>query len=203
MGDYCDHATKQMRHGGVYRQIMSPQEQLDGIIELFEPIKDKCLGLHEGNHEEGIFRGSGVDPTKYMCKALNVRNLGWSIFHRFRVGDIEFRGDQNYILYSTHGSSNAKLPHTKIRKCLELSKNFEANIYCFGHVHEIALHTETYRELDSRGYGLKVRKRYFILTGHFLRYEGSYAERMNLIPSKLGVPKITLFKDKWDVHVSF
>jgi len=41
-----------------------------------------------------------------------------------------------------------------------------------------------------------------LFTGHFLDYSGSYAEMKALRPAKRGVPKIKLFGDRWDVHVS-
>ena len=147
-----------------------------------------------GNHEYGIYRDTGVDLSKMMAKELGCPYLGYSCFTKIRIGK------QNYIIYSTHGSSGATLPHTKIKKCLDLSASFNADIYLYGHTHDLDSRLEEFREIDLKNKSVKIRKKMYVLTGHFLNYEGSYGEQKNYRPAKKGAPKIKLYKDRWDFH---
>ena len=194
MGDLIDSATKHSRGPQVFEDDITPQEQYDGIIELLMPIKDKIIGLHSGNHEYGIYRDTGVDLSKMMAKELSCPYLGYSCFSRIKIGK------QNYIVYSTHGSSGSTLPHTKIKKCLDLSASFNADIFLYGHTHDLDSRIEEYREIDLKNKCVKIKKKMFVLTGHFIDYEGSYGEQKNYRPAKKGSPKIKLYKDKWDFH---
>ena len=50
--------------------LMSPQDQADKIVEVFEPIKDRILGWGLGNHEYLVI--NTIDIAKYICKQLGV-----------------------------------------------------------------------------------------------------------------------------------
>jgi len=71
-----------------------------------------------------------------------------------------------------------------------------------GHVHDVQGNFEPYWTVDTRNRTLIEKKRLYVLTGHFLEYHGTYQEQFCKIPGKLGVAKIKLFKDRWDIHVS-
>ena len=55
MGDYIDNITayrggtvdKRWNPEGVERDTLTTEEQIDKFVELWEPIKDKTIGLHE------------------------------------------------------------------------------------------------------------------------------------------------------------
>jgi len=194
MGDLLDSATKFSRGPQVFEDNLNPQEQYDTMVDILTPIKDKIIGNHIGNHELGIFRDTGVDLIKMMSKDLGCPYLGYSCFSKLKVGK------QNYTIYSTHGSSGAALPHTKMKRCMDLANSFNADIFCYGHVHGLDTSVEEYREIDLKNKMIKIRKKMFILTGHFIDYEGSYAEQKNYRPSKKGAPTIKLYKNRWDFH---
>lgn len=194
MGDMIDSATKHSSGPQVFENNIPPQQQYDEMIDMLMPIKDKLIGLHIGNHEMGIFRDTGIDLAKQMARELGCPYLGFSCFSKIKVGS------QNYVVYSTHGSSAATMPHTKMKRVLDLSASFNADIYLYGHVHSLDTKIEEYREVDLRGKCVKIRKKMFVLTGHFINYEDSYAEQKNYRPEKKGAPKIKLYKDRWDFH---
>ena len=106
------------------------------------------------------------------------------------------------MLYAQHGNTSSRYPHTKMSACIRTSQHTEADIYLYAHTHELANLAMIYRFYDSKAKVVKQKKRYFILTGHFLEYYGSYAERKDYNPGKTGVPKIKLFGDRWDVHTT-
>ena len=51
-GDWMENATKFSPGDGVYKQTMSPDEQMDYLMNRFRPISDQCIGCIRGNHEE-------------------------------------------------------------------------------------------------------------------------------------------------------
>lgn len=196
MGDYMNVGTKYSVGRGPFDDNLDPQEQYEAVMEMLEPVKHKILGLHAGNHEERVTKTSAIDLTKNLCRELNVRFLGFAKFSKIKFGD------HNYIFYSTHGSSGARLPYTKIKAVVDLANSFDADIYLMGHLHDLDTFTDYMYKVDMRHALPKKHKRYFILTGHFLEYTGSYAEMKNMRPGKTGVAKVKLFRDRKDVHIT-
>ena len=56
MGDLLEAASRHSVGAGWVEQTMSPQNQLDYLLGVLDPIKDKVLVNLEGNHEERIWK---------------------------------------------------------------------------------------------------------------------------------------------------
>ena len=195
MGDLLESATRYSVGAGVYEQS-DPQSQLDDMIQMLEPYKDLIIGSHLGNHEFRIYQATGINVMKVICRVLHVHYLGYAMNHVMHVGS------QRYIVFSTHGSSGATLRHTKIKKVLDISAWNKSDLYLYAHVHTLDLKSDEYREYDARNKVMVSKKRYFVLTGSFLNYDGSYAEMKNYQPERVGVANVHLDGDKFDIHVS-
>jgi len=65
---------------------MSPQEQIKKAVELFSPVKDKILGVVNGNHERRISKVAGIDITEVMADKLGVRYAGDEFCIKLRFG---------------------------------------------------------------------------------------------------------------------
>lgn len=140
-----------------------------------------------------IIDATGYDPIKFLCNELHTNHYGYGQFIKIKGKGI------NYDIYATHGSSSSTLPYTKIKGCLNLATHKDADIYLMGHVHDLQLHTQ---EVERIQYNQVIKdKRYFILTGHYLNYDNSYAEMKNLTPSKQGSPVIDLNMSEKQVRV--
>lgn len=197
-GDWMEAATRTSVGAGVYDQLMNPQEQMEQLVEYFKPLADegRLLAITNGNHEDRIYKATGMDATKQLANLLGVKFFKEGGFFKIKVGD------QNYDMYMTHGSSGATLPHTKIKKCLDLARFIDVDIYAMGHVHELQTHTQGYFYIDRRNKCIKEKDKYFVLTGHYLDYFDSYAQSKSMIPSQTGTPKIKLSGDKHQIRVS-
>lgn len=198
IGDYLECGQTNSVGNSAYKQTLNPQKQLDNFVEMFKPLAKAglLLGLHQGNHEERIMNNSGLDVTKIACDLLGVRNFGYAMYHLIKVGK------QNYTAFSCHGASGARMPYTKIKSVIDLARFVSVEIIMMGHVHEVMASKFTYYTIDI-GRRQKVKKdKHVILTGHFLEYEGSYAEMKNMSPSKTGAVKIVLSANKHDIHTS-
>ena len=196
MGDLMEAASKHSVSSGWVDQEIKPQDQLDLLCEVLEPIKGQILCLIEGNHEFRIWNEVGIRVAKIMASKLGVPFVGYSCFVRLKVQK------QNYVIYAQHGSSGAMYGHTKMAAVKRTAQHTEADIYLYAHVHELAAESQSFRKLDLRSRTVKYSKKQFVITGHFLEYENSYAERKNYFPGKTGVAKLTFLGNRRDCHIS-
>lgn len=78
-----------LRHSvsDVYGELMSPMEQMQEMVELLRPLRDKIIGVTAGNHENRIYKSDGIDVTRLICRELGVEDKyapeGVLIFLRF------------------------------------------------------------------------------------------------------------------------
>jgi len=198
MGDYLEAGTRDSVGDSVYMQKLNPQEQYEYMTEILRPVAKKGLliGLHIGNHEARIIKNTSVNLVKIMCKELKVPYLGsacWSII---------YVGNQSYTLYSLHGKTGAKFIYTKLKVIVDISHNFMADIMAMGHTHDIDTSSTYVQEVDRKRKMVTEHKKYHILTGHYLGYDDSYAQEGGMSIGKIGSPKIKLYAEKRDIHVS-
>jgi predicted phosphodiesterase len=196
MGDLFENAT--IGSPSVYDQTIPTDDQKDLIYDMLLPLAKKglILGLIQGNHEHRSWKETGNNLTKDICRALQVPYLGYSAFIRAKVGS------QTYIIFATHGATGSRFTHTKLQKCVGLSAFVDADCYLMGHVHELASIAKLKRYIHTKNKVIRAKRQFFILTGHYLNYDDSYADMKNLEPSKLGSPRIRLNGEHWDLHTS-
>lgn len=198
LGDLCDCAQKMPGKKGpsVFLQSLPPQDQVELAIELLQKLaeKKKILGIHAGNHELWIFELTGIDIVKIIADRLNVPYLGPACDTTIHLYGKDGKS-QKYLIYSQHGNSSAKLKHTKLGALIAATKDIFADLFLWGHVHQIAA-----VKGGKRWNGHQI-KCYYVLCGHFLKWEGSYAQMFGMDICPAGAPKIQLFADKKDVHV--
>jgi len=196
MGDWLEVATKESPGASPWEQVVPGGDQYDQVLDLLQPYKHLFIGWLTGNHEQRVFRHSGLDPSKILSRELGVPYLHYSAMIDFKV-----RGF-HYIGYFRHGRSGARLPHTKIKNAMDMQNIANADLYVQGHVHELDGFPQPYTYVDIKDKMIRRRKKYFVLSGHFLDYDDSYAEEAGMALGKTGVAKIKLFGDRWDIHVS-
>jgi UDP-2,3-diacylglucosamine pyrophosphatase LpxH/predicted RNA-binding Zn-ribbon protein involved in translation (DUF1610 family) len=193
MGDLMDCAQKMVSKGpNLFASSLMPMEQVSLIEEKLRPLakKGKIIGLLTGNHEEWIMHSTGIQVMSMIAKNLGVTYLG----HACDI-NIQLR-DQFYTLYALHGSGNAQLKHTKLGRLINVSKDIFADCCIMGHVHQLGVTKGGKYQLGNTS------KSYYVLTGHFLNWIGSYAHAFGLDVCPSGCPKITLFADRKDIHIS-
>jgi len=194
MGDYMDCAQKMpwRRGPNIFQSSLQPMEQYQLLLEALKPLAKvgKILGLHSGNHERWIMEDTGIQIIKLLCDSLNVPFLGEGCKTTVYVNK------QKYLVYGRHGSSGARYRHTKLAALINQTKDVMADLYLMGHVHQIAAMK------GGKYVGPKITKTYYVLTGHFLNWKGSYAQAFGFDISPAGCVQIKLFADRHDIHVS-
>lgn len=196
MGDLIENSSKESVGAGVYEQILQPDQQIDDIIAMLMPHRERILGLLTGNHEERTYKASGVDPSKYIANMLQVPYLRYAAFLRLCVGK------SGFTVYATHGGSGASTSSGKLNAIKRLANVAEADLYLMGHVHDLLTETVNRKTLDTRNKKVCTIRRHFVITGSFLEYEDSYSEMKSYQPGKVGAPRIRFDSEKADIHVS-
>jgi len=198
MGDLLECGLTTSVGDSVYQQKLNPQDQMEEVIEMLQPIVDAGLviGMHDGNHEQRISKATSINITKIMAQILGVKYLGYACWSLISVGN------QNYCMYSQHGSSGARFKHTKIKSLLDQIAWINADIMAMGHVHEVAATPIQAQEIDKRNRVVSTVKRLAFLTGSYLGWDGSYAQAMMLPICRIGSPTLKLMSQQHDFHGS-
>ena len=199
LGDYVEGRAPNHKFWNYDDNTLPVQEQYDTFFNMIKPYKDKCLGLHVGNHEFGLIRDTTIDPLKSYSLENGIPYLGGTAMTVFK------RGNKTFKLCTLHGAGGGCKVGSNVNKLTDYLKSFSADAIMCGHFHRLAVSIDVIPYVDEM---LKQRWRnaYVILTGSALNgYETgvtSYAERGMYSPNCLGYATITLDKDlKADVRL--
>jgi hypothetical protein len=197
MGDMLETATRNSVGAGVYEQDENPDSQFEQMIEWLQPLADKklILGAHMGNHEERIYKESGFNITKAMCRELKCRYLGDACWSHLRVGK------QTYVLYTLHGRTGSRFDGTALLALERISVSFFADLVAMGHAHKLITSSVLIQRVVDGV--VKEFKKYLLITGGYLKYDGGYGQTLGLPMSKLGSPKVKFYANRHDLYISW
>ena len=119
--------------GSIYHQTLSPDEQIDALVDILEPVKDRGLFGVSGNHDRRITKLSGLDWTHALCARLGIPYMGVSCFMKLKVGV----GDK-CLFYDTfwhHGLDSASVIGSKVNKALKINDLVWADAVFSAHSH--------------------------------------------------------------------
>jgi len=199
MGDLLECGITGSIGDSVYAQKLEPQRQMEDVVEYLRSLADAglILGLHSGNHEDRIYKSSGVNIAKIMAGTLRVPFLSSACWHLLNVGDMK------YSIYTLHGASGSRFVYTKLKAITDISHYFDCDAVFMAHVHDLASIAIERQYINMRNKTIAYKKQYLTITGHYLGYQLSYAQMKGFPPSKIGSPKAQFFGKKKDIHISF
>lgn len=203
-GDLCEAAIRSSK-GEIFRQVGTPQDQRDWMIEKLYPIRKKILGCIIGNHEERILNDTGIDISKDIATALGVpyRPEGMIIKISFGAGNSWHPGKPyTYWGYFTHGHGGARTKAAKAVKVERVASYVPTmDFVVMSHDHvvnaapDVALIPDARTRVDSKtGFSIgKVaeHRKLLVKTNAFVKW-GGYAERGGFPPSDLSPVVINL-----------
>ena len=189
MGDLIDCGIKDSIGASVYENRLTPQEQIDMLVDLLKPIADRIDGYVQGNHEYRIYKNTGIDICKTVSDILNIPYLRYSGVVTYSTKRENRRKAYNINMF--HGKAGGGIENA-LRKCKEMANKVNADIYLMGHCHHKAYTTRCFKQVDSRNGKIVDTLQYFVLTGHALDYDESYADQANLEISQKAFPIINL-----------
>lgn len=201
-GDILNNSVK-TSVGDVYSETLTPMEQLQQALTLFEPIKDKILCVTTGNHEARTWKNDGIDLMGLLCSSLNIYNKYVNesavIFLRFGKesrGNKESNGSGktrkvSYTLFVAHGSGGGRKEGAKANRLAEMASIVDADIYIHSHTHLPLIMKQAFHRLDVRNSSISIVDKLFVNTSAYLNY-GGYGEVAEFKPSSKESPHIYL-----------
>ena len=190
-------------------------EQIDMMKKLLEPVKDRIVGLGEGNHEQNILKRCATHPIKRLCKELGVKYLGYSCLVKlvFRLMDKRGwktgGGVKSIVIRQHHGwGGGSRTRGGNITKFEKDLKNWDADIFMYGHVHQ--LQDDVMPRLGMKGLKLVSRPQILLIGGTYLKIfseqpDPTYSEQAGFPPTMIGGATVHLKpnSNKWvDIHVT-
>jgi hypothetical protein len=167
--------------------------QSNGVYEMVAPIKHRCLGLVEGNHENTIENKYHLRVHNSLCEKLQHNkwdlNLGYSAIIKLRIK----RSQHSKVIkiYVHHGAGGGRKLGGKVNRIEDMSTSFPyCDIYCMGHVHDRIAFVRAALDACERSDELYSVNRAFGITGTFKKtyQEGThgYGERAQYPSTSLG-----------------
>jgi len=202
MGDYADSITTKDRRfdfQSLDLNYPTPDKQYRKIRELFEPIKDKCLGLLHGNHDYIHWKEHNHNYVDDLAYDLGVPYLTVDayiriVFKRKSGGHAKQRA---FDLYAHHGWTGARTIGGRINRITDLANIFPGlPLYLMGHCHLLGPIPPRIQLKVNQGLQVVEMKQNFVFTGSFLRgyvpKAMSYVESKTYVPTALGSPVISI-----------
>src|SRR5579859_7408919 len=185
-------------------------EHVAFIRRELEPIRDKCLGLLDGNHEDAFRKHYFSDPMREIAEAFKVRHLGYTTLIQL---DIAKRGRPDNLwtvnIFAKHGATGGGTIGNATNSIQRRAAEWEADVYLKGHVHQYGVTQKvalSYGERDGEPRIAK-RDRLFMLTGTYLlgyqigvQETTTYSERKGYPPSEIGGGVILFDLEERRIH---
>lgn len=139
---------------------------IDYTIEQLEPIKEKILFIHAGNHDNKFLNSYGLDIISSIAKGLNLKNytLSYEVLAKFIF---KYNKTYSFDLYSHHGVGISSKPGSLINKIEDISSCINADLYIMGHSHSLIFTYRPYIQLNHTGTKIIKKNKYFLRIGGF------------------------------------
>jgi hypothetical protein len=199
-GDLGNIATKDSK-SDVYEDRLTPHQQVKKLKGYFSDLKDRVLGLTEGNHEHRIRQATSIDICEDLAEYLGCPYGREGLLMQIRLGKGKNGKPVSYLTYTTHGWSMARSAGGKVNMAVSLASVVLADLYIAGHTHTKYLFEKSFLVPDEQNGQVIVKKQLFASSGSVLDY-GGYAVAKGYPPGAKGIPRIRLDGKRKDLHAS-
>jgi len=137
LGDLIENNVYDNKINAVHTQKYQVQEQVEQIVNLLKPIKDKILLSVSGNHEYRTEKFTGVDISALIAMNLDIPYQKNEYFFNLKLTSKKNKNTKRSIaLFIHHGTGGSGTSGTKLNSIEKL--HFRAplsNIFFVGHHH--------------------------------------------------------------------
>ena len=142
--DAADEIIKLMSRSTREKLADMVSAQRKRLLKIVDPIKDKCIGLMEGNHEYTIMKYHNRDLMTEMCAALAVPHLTDCCFVRFKFTRVKGKpkgrkrslADSACIrMFALHGNGGGRTPGAEPNNLARLAGDKVCELVLRGHSH--------------------------------------------------------------------
>ena len=152
LGDGGECVTKQSK-GDIYKQTMSPGDQINDVVRLLGPVRGRGLFGIRGNHGSRIYKETGLDFDETLCTKLGIPYLGTSAFWHLKLR----AGSEHpaiFSIFAHHGVDSGVGIGTKVNKGQAFDRTIVSDAILTAHSHiAVDLPPRYYATLADRGVG--------------------------------------------------
>jgi len=203
-GDLID-MTLKSSVGSVYENELSPMEQVEQLIKLLEPIKDKILVVSMGNHERRCEKETNIDVLKLVCSQLGIldkyANGVWYLYLYFGEKVQGRKAPMVYTISGYHGSGGGRGIGGKANRLTDMSNIAVADLYIMVHTHTPMGMKKSIYIPDYSNKSLTLREMHYLMTNSFLEYNNSYGEIQGYHPCSTSLTEAILDGTKRKIKV--
>ncbi len=202
-GDLINNSTASSV-GDTYEEEITPNQQMNELCTLLEPIKEKILCIASGNHEARTKKEVGIDLIEQVAYRLGIEDRyanGWWYLY-LTLGLNEKKKDRPimYTITGTHGYGGGRKNGGKINNLVEMSDKVVADLYIMGHTHTPIVTRNSIFVPDYQHKTLIQKDKYYLMTNAFLKY-GGYGERYGFTPSTTDIQEAILDGTKKKIKI--
>jgi len=215
-GDLLESSLRTSK-GEIYKQVGSPEEQRDQMIEWLKPYKKKLLGIVDGNHENRIWNEVGIHISRDIAKSLGIPFRPEGMLLKISFGDYNRSTEgRSFVFwaYYTHGYGGARTKSAKAVKVERVAHWIHSDFYCLSHDHVVNVAPDVYLIADPRtrpekdkngetGFTIgrvKAHRKMLIKSNAYLKW-GGYSEFLGFPPVDMSTVLIKLLTPQsklWD-----
>lgn len=194
--------------GDIFRQVGSPEDQRDQLIEWLYPYRAKLLGAVDGNHENRIWKEAGIHLVRDIARALEIPYRPEGLLHKISFGNQRTQSSHRpfvFWIYHTHGYGGARTKAAKAVKVERASTWIHAQAYFMSHDHVVNVAPDVYllpdpRTREEEGTGFRVgrvraHRKMLVKTNAYLKW-GGYSEFLGFPPTDMATPLVKLLSPK-------
>lgn len=148
--------------------------QVQDMVDILMPYKDRILCLATGNHEDVITKKCGTNPTKRIAKALGVEFIGYSGLIKLSFRENSGRG-RTVVIRLHHGwGGGSRTQGADLTKYSKDLQYWDADLFLYGHTHRTV--TDRVPRLGLSGTKLISKPKIMCICGTYLKTLSSGAD---------------------------
>ena len=183
LGDNFENAIPGRGEGMVWDQSITPQDQLDEIVEIYDPVRKKLIGACGSNHSERTWKEVGIDLDQELFSRLGIPNI-----YKGPEGVVTFEGKK---IAFAHGQGHGTNEWGDARKIYAIYP--QCDIVAVSHRHEMSSKWYGAFELDNKSES-KEKFVLFARTGGLMQW-ARYARKALYAPQKPGFTILNFYND--------
>jgi len=165
----------------------------EAFVDAVAPIRDKCLGLGSGNHEDVYGKRNNCNPTYDIAAGLHVPHTDYVTAFDLRMVPRTGKPKTLSVL-AHHGFGSAVTPQGKLAALGKLAGLTTARLCLMGHSHGRADYE--FCRVENQNGKIRHVPQYAVLGGSvvqtYVRGPSNYAQRRAMPPFRPGVAKILI-----------
>lgn len=207
-GDLMNNATK-ASVSDIYSEKLSPQEQIDKVLKILTPIRDRILYITSGNHEARTYREAGIDTTAVIAVKLDLQDrysknggiMSLSLGRDRAHVSPNSKQKLKYFFYILHGNGNGSKAGGKVNRLVDLASIVDADIYIHAHTHLPVVTMVPFCRIDRAHDLVTMEDRLFVNASAKLEY-GGYGKEKAFVPASMADPVIFINGKKKEIGCS-